>query len=356
MRHALARWSLLLLLVAAGGLAAYRAVRPASSPREPEPGPTLADALDGRTAARLTVPGSPPESTFGLVGDVAMAKEGRTFVLDVLNREVGAFNGAAERTALLGRPGPGPGEFLGPIALAVDDAGGGVYVLDERKQGIDVFDPARGEWQRTIPLDFHAADLCFLSGRLYVLGGRNGFLLHEVSKDGAVLRSFAPDADSENLLLRGYRSGGYLGCAPNGEIAFLPTLRPVVTRFSAERGTLLGTASIPGYHAVRVRLVERGVQFDVPGGGSHDYGSSIIPLPGGDWLVQVGRLKRGSNSHHEFISVRSHRLSARDGQIRPLPVQLPRVMAAGEEVVYAVDTSPYPAVRIVPNPLSELLP
>jgi len=352
-----ARAFLAILLLGAGGLAVHRATRP--SPAEPKPGPVspLPDALTGRAHARLTVPGSPAERTFGLVGDVAMAGDGRTFVLDVMNREVSMFGTAGERTALLGQAGPGPGEFLGPVALAVNDAAGGLYVLDERKQGLDEFNE-RGEWRRTVPLDFHASDLCFISGRLYVLGAREGFLLHEVSpKDGAVLRSFAPDADSEESLLRRYRAGGYLGCASSGEIAFLPSLRPEVTRFSAERGTLLGTAAIPGYRAVRVRRMDGGsMQFSAPDGEVPDYGSSILPLPGGDWLLQVGRLDPGARNPHEFTSVRSHRLSARDGQVRPLAVQLPRVMAVGENVVYTAETSPYPAVRAIPNSLSEMLP
>jgi hypothetical protein len=346
---------LAILLLGAGGVAVYRATRP--SPAEPELVSPLPDTLTGGAHARLSVPGSPAERTFGLVGDVAMAGDGRTFVLDVMNREVSMFGASGERTALLGRAGPGPGEFQGPIALAVDDAAGRLYVLDERKQGLDEFSE-RGEWRRTVPLDFHASDLCFISGRLYVLGGRQGFLLHEVSpKDGAVLRSFAPDADSEESLLLHYRGGGYLGCASSGEIAFLPSLRPEVTRFSAERGTLLGTAAIPGYRAVRVRRMDGGsMQFSAPDGEVPDYGSSILPLPGGDWLLQVGRLEPRASNPHEFISVRSLRLSARDGQIRSLAVQLPRVMASGENVVYTVETSPHPAVRTIPNSLSKMLP
>lgn len=348
----LGRGSLVLLLAAAGGIAAYVASRHAPAERKETP-----LALPG-SAHRLTVPGSPPERAFGLVGDVAVAVDGRAFVLDALNHEVGVFEPSGERTAVLGRPGPGPGEFMGPAALAVDGAGGGLYVLDERKQGIDLFEGDGHTWKRTIPLDFHAADLCLVSGRLYVLGGRNGFLLHELSPaDGRVIRSFAPDPESEDVLLRGYRASGYLGCAPSGEIAFLPSLRPEVLRFSAGSGEPLGSASIPGYTAVRVRRTgSGGMQFDAPDQDGHDYGSAILPLAGGDWLVQVGRLRKGSTTQHEFESVRSYRLSARDGQIQPLSAQLPRVLAAGSDLVYAVETTPYPAVRIVPVSLSDLLP
>jgi hypothetical protein len=350
--------ALLFVLAAAGGLAIYLADERATAPEAagvPPSGPQGAFVAENESP--LTVPGTPPEHAFGLVGDVAMAAGGRSFVLDVLNGEVGLFDDSGRRVARLGRPGAGPGELMGPVAIAFNEMDGALYVLDERRQGIDLFDPEKRAWQRTIPLDFHAFDLCFVSGRLYVLGGRNGFILHEVSPaDGRVLRSFAPDADSRNLLLRGYRSNGHLGCAPTGELAFLPSVRPEVARFSAQTGALLGVSPIPGYRAVRVRPVEGGgMQFSAPDGEVPDYGSSILPLPGGDWLLQVGGLEPGTSNPHEFISVRSHRLSARDGQVRPLAVQLPRVMAAGENVFYAVDTSPYPAVRIVSTPLAEVI-
>jgi hypothetical protein len=341
----------LLLACAGATAAAYRAGRqaPAAQPDADDPALAIPQLPVSGALARLTVPGSPPESAFGLVADVASAGDGRAFVLDALQRQVGVFGASGERTAVLGRAGPGPGEFLGPIALAVDDERGALYVLDERRQGLDLFDAERGAWQRTIPLDFQAADLCLASGRLYVLGGRGGYLLHEVSPaDGRVLRSFAPDPDSRDLLLRGYRASGYLGCTPSGEIAFLPSLRPEVMRFDASTGKLLDAPPIPGYRPVRVRRVPGGtVQFDVPGGGDHDYGSSILPLPGGDWLVQVGRLKRGSTSHHEFVSVRSLRLSASDGRMRPLTTRIPRVMASAGAVAYAVETSPFPAVSLL---------
>ncbi|WP_184430707.1 6-bladed beta-propeller [Longimicrobium terrae] len=349
---------LILLFVCAGGLAVHTAARRLPAPEGyTDPALSLPDVFHGREQPRLTVPGVPDESVFGLVGDVAMARDGRTFVLDVLNHHVGVFSASGERSALLGGRGGGPGEFMGPVALAWDDAGTGLYVLDERRQGIDVFDPADGTWRRTIPLDFHAADLCYISGRLYVLGGRKGFLLHEVSSgDGRVLRSFAPDAASEDILLRGYRASGYLGCRAAGEIAFLPSLRPEVLRFSAVTGALIGTAPIPGYRPVRVRpTADGGMRFDVPGGGGHDYGSAVVPLGSGDWLVQVGRLKKGTNSQHEFDSVRSYLLSRGDGRIRPLEVRLPRVMAAAPDRFSIVETSPFPAVSKVPASLEELL-
>ena len=228
--------TLILVVLCGGGLAVHHTTRRIPQPVG-DPSRALPDGFRGREYSRLTVPGLPAENSFGLVGDVALASDGRTFVLDALNQEVGVFSRSGARSALLGHRGAGPGEFMGPVALAWDEAGTGLYVLDERRQGIDVFDAADGGWRRTIPLDFQAGDLCFISGRLYVLGGRGGFILHEVAPaDGRVLRSFAPDAASEDILLRGYRAGGYLGCSPSGEIAFLPSLRPEVVRFSAQTG------------------------------------------------------------------------------------------------------------------------
>ena len=309
------------------------------------------DAFAAVPHAPMRVPGAADDEAFGLVGDVAVSA-GRVFVLDVLNHQVSQFGGDGARTGVLGRKGGGPGEFLGPVALAADE--GLLYVLDERRQGIDQFDVAAGAWRRTLPLDFHAADVCAVDGRLYVLGARDGYVLHEVSAaDGHVVRSFAPDSASRDVLLASYRSGGYLGCSPSGEIAFLPSLRGEVARFDAASGRLLGTVQIPGYRPVRVRPGPNGgVQFDVPGGGSHDYGGAIVPMPGGDWLVQVGRLRRHSQSQHEFESLRSYRLSA-GGTMRRLDEPLPRVMAAADTAAYAVTTSPYPAVARIAVPWKE---
>jgi hypothetical protein len=330
-------------------------LRSASGPEQQENEVFAASVFHDSEDAMLHMSGSSLENIFGLVGDVGIGQDGRSYVLDVLERNVAVFTASGDREAVLGGPGQGPGEFMGPVALAVDGVHGGVYVMDERNQRIEVFAGAEPAWERSFRIDFHGRDLCFLGGRLYVLGPRRGFLLHELSPvDGAVLRSFAPDAESEDILLASYRADGYLGCAASGELTFLPMLRPDVVRFDAASGKELGSIAVPDYRAVRVApTADGGMKFDVPGGGGHDYASAILPLPAGGWLIQVGRLRPRPTNAHEFQSIRSYVVSADGARVRPSSLALPRLMATRGDSAFAVETSPYPAVRIISAPSEE---
>lgn len=298
----------------------------------------------------LRANGIAPEDLFGLVGDVAVASDGQAFVLDVVSKQVGIFNASGQRTAALGREGDGPGEFSGPVALAVDDRND-VFVLDERSQRVTVFSGDGGAYRRSFPLDFHPRDLCFLAGRLYVLGVRDAHLIHEVSPaDGKVVRSFAPDPESRDMLLAGYRGGGHLACGREDEIVFLPALRPDVAVYEASSGTHIATARIPEYRGIRVtRTASGSVTFEALGGVRNDNASSIVPLGPGAYLVQVGQLRPRSMTDHEFQSIRSYLLTSGNGQIVPISADGRRVMAMHRDRVLVVTTEPYPSVAFVPN-------
>ena len=298
----------------------------------------------------LRADGIAPDDLFGLVGDVAVASDGRAFVLDVMSEQVGIFTASGQRTATLGREGDGPGEFSGPVALAVDDRND-VFVLDERSQRATVFSGADGMYRRSFPLDFHPRDLCFLNGRLYVLGVRDAHLIHEVSPvDGKVVRSFAPDPESGDMLLAGYRGGGYLACGREDEIVFLPALRPDVAVYKASSGTHIATAPIPEFRGLRVtRTASGSVTFEAPGGVRNDNASSIIPLGPGAYLVQVGQLRPRSMTDHEFQSIRSYLLTSGKGQIVPISADGRRAMAMHRDRMLVVASDPHPSVALVPN-------
>lgn len=297
---------------------------------------------------------STQNGVFGLIGDVALATDRTAYVLDVMFKRVAVFSPSGEQTATLGREGRGPGELMGPVALAVD-GGGNLFVLDEMNQRIEVFSGADGAWVRLFPVDFHPYDMCFLDGRLYVLGARNGYVIHEVSpRDGAVVRSFAPDPASRDRLLAGYRARGYLACGPGDEITFLPSLRPDVVRFSGTSGAVLDTTPIPGFQGIRVTYPRPGaVTFEAIGRKRNHYASSVVVLPGGDRLIQIGLLRPRSPTDHEFESILSYRLSGADGRILRLGDQIPRVIAAHGDSLYSVQTDPFPAVSVIAPPGQE---
>jgi NHL repeat-containing protein len=327
--------------LAGGAAAVLRSGRAA-----PEP----VQAFRWRETARVgTATGEGPLS-FGVIGDLAADGHGAIYALDVVRKRVVAVTVAGEALGAFGREGHGPGEFEDPVALALDDAGR-LYVLDRVNHRVEVLAAAPAGLDRVggFPVDFWAEDLCVLGGqRLFLLGERGGHLIHEIDPaDGRVLRSFARDTAATDILMQSYRTRGYLLCGPGDEVAFLPLLRPEVQRFSPSTGSWLGTAKIPGYRAVRVRRLANGdVRFSAQGG-VHDFAGSIAALPGGGRLIQVGRLRRGATTRHEFESLRSYELSPRDHEVREVAVELPRVLTIRGATALAAVTDPFSAVSVL---------
>lgn len=291
-------------------------------------------------------------SQFGLIGDAVLGDAGESFLLDVLEQRVGIATGE-DAVAWTGRSGRGPGELLIPVALAAHaDV---LYVLDRGNRRIERYRTTGGTLRRSgegVPLEFGPEDLCVSDGRLYVLGAYRGRAIHEISPDGRVLRSFAPDAQLADDLLASFRAGGYLACGTGGELAFLPLLRPEVHRFSAATGALLQSAVLPDYDAVRVRRTADAVEFRAEGG-VHDVAASLVPLGGGRLLVQVGGKPPGATTLHEFTSLRSYVVDWARAGVRVIPGALPRIADVRDGWALALETDPEPAfhrIRFTPPP------
>jgi len=295
---------------------------------------------------RLGEEQNPSRHVFGLAADVAIDEVGRIFVLDILENRVAAFSPEGRPLAVLGRPGAGPGELTIPVALAADPHGR-VFVLDRGNARINVYKYVNGSgYDRSVPLGFGGEDLCFMDGRLFVLGERGGFLIHELAPEsGVVLRSFAPDPAARDPLMRSTRANGYLGCGEDGEIILLPLLLPEVRRYSATDGRLLGIDSIPEYRAVRARRIGRSVVLEAPKVGRHHIGASLVSLGKEGWLVQTGFARRGARSMHEIESIRSYLLPPRS-PIHEVAGPSFRLSATRGDLAVASFTSPYPRAEL----------
>jgi hypothetical protein len=325
---------------------------------------------DGAESPRAIAPGAQTEvrwspvrtdtagggaAVFGLIGGGAWGAQGPMYVLDVAEKRVVALGPDARPLGRAGRPGRGPGEFFHPAGLATD-AAGGVYVLDIGNRRLERFGWSGGALTRTgsIPLDFDAEHLCFLGGRLFLLGPRAGNLIHEMDPAaGTIVRSFAPDAEAGDPMLAPYRAGGYLLCGPDDELTLLPLLRPDVARFQASTGRLRDTVAIPGYREVRVsRHSSGGVLYQEPPEGRSHRASSIVRLGNGTVLVQIGVLRPGASSGHEFESLRSFVLDWERRRTTEVD-GLPRLLAARRDTALAALDDPEPLVRLVHLTLSE---
>lgn len=329
-------------MAVAGGLIVAGAVAVAWLSRGPSDRAPAAPAVTLRAAPQP----AHQDQDIGVIGDVAADGSGRLYVLDVLRHRVGVRAAEGERFAWSGRPGRGPGEFTAPAALAIGP-GQEVYVADRGNRRIERYSLTDAGLHRSgsIPLDFGPQDLCTLDGRLFVLGARGEWAIHEVSPDGRVLRSLGRDDKLRDPLLATHRDGGYIACGHGGEIAFLPLIRGRVHRYSASTGRELGTSEIPGYRQTVVRRDANSVTLSDPPEGYADCAAGLAWLPSGDLLVQVGTVRTGATMH-EFDEIRSYVLSPGRPAMRPVRDSLPRIIGPAAHGFAAVRTDPFPAVWI----------
>jgi hypothetical protein len=286
---------------------------------------------------------------FGALEDVAADGRGNLYILDSQALAVRVFTREGRFVEEVGRPGRGPGELFLPKALAVD-ASGRLYVLDAGDRRVSVYRPVGGRhryWE-SFRLDFFAQDLCLRGDRLYVLGVRGDASIHEYTRSGRRLRSFAPAPGHGDALLASSLDGGALQC-PEGQDAlfFLPRYAPEVLEYSAARGTLLWRRALPGYVPVRVRKnLDQSVTFSAGRAGVHDISSSVTPLHPAFTLVQVGNLRRGSRHRFDFAAVKTYLVANRTGALARAPRSFPRVVEARGGYAFAVRTDPFPAVTV----------
>lgn len=298
-------------------------------------------------ASTLVLAQTYADDALGTVADVVADGRGRLFALDAQRQAVVMLAPSAGRGRMIGRPGRGPGEFVAPLSMTVD-SGGRLLVLDPGTLRIEAFRTDEDGTHRAgaLPLAFPAEDLAACGGRLFLLGSWRYNLIHEISAvDGQVLRSFAPDSIAPDDLMAGYRSSGYLECGPGPSLTFLPALRPELTRYSLATGARIGRLAIPGYEPVQVsRTADGGLMFRAPKSGHHDMASSLVTLPDGTQLVQVGVLEQGARTRHEFREVRSFVVSWDAASIRPAGAALPRIVRASADSVFVVASDPAPRV------------
>ena len=78
-------------------------------------------------------------SPLSLPSDVAVAEDGRIYVVDGGHHRIVVFDAAGKFLFDFGKHGAGPGEFNGPLGIDVDVAGK-VYVTDRNNHRLQIFD------------------------------------------------------------------------------------------------------------------------------------------------------------------------------------------------------------------------
>ncbi|HEX6910898.1 MAG TPA: hypothetical protein VF142_10905 [Longimicrobium sp.] len=275
--------------------------------------------------------------------------DGRLYVLDVGQKQLSLLPRGPGKRYVMGGAGHGPGELMDPVALT-ETREGRLFLLDRGNQRMDVYRTVADSLERvtSLPLDFVPEDACALGERLFVLGPRGGYLIHEVSPgNGRVVRSLVSDPASRDPMLSPHRAAGFVQCGPGEVLTVLPLLRPEISRYSSVTGQRLGRLRIPRYRATRVGQDGSGVVYRAPPGGQADYGASLTALADGRMLVQIGPVRRGS-TRYEHTSLRTFVLSWSDSTLTELAHALPRIGYVRHDTAIAVLTDPGPALTLLP--------
>ncbi|HEX6751738.1 MAG TPA: 6-bladed beta-propeller [Longimicrobium sp.] len=288
-----------------------------------------------------------PAQVLGVVQDVASDAHGNFAALDAQSQTVRIFSPSGRFLARVGRPGRGPGEFFVPVAVAYDGSGH-LYVLDQANQRVEVFAPASAGsgHVRSFPIDFPASDLCALGDRLYLLGFRNGTLIHTYTFDGHPAESFGAAERPRDPYFSVSLARGLIECMEEARtVIFLPLLSANVRGWRVD-GRLQWTSSIPGYEPVVIRRSGRRVTYSRGPNNRHHMASSIAKLDGASALIQVGFVRDGARSAEEFTEVGSYRVFAADGRVRRVTSNTPRILQIGAGYAFGVRPDPFPTVTV----------
>jgi len=113
-------------------------------------GVKVACALETRALQHLFDLTQAANLPLSLPSDVAVAPDGRIYVVDGNNDRIAVYNAEGKFLATIGKHGTADGEFSAPIGIDVDDKGN-IYVADSGNDRLQVFSPA-GKFIRRIPI------------------------------------------------------------------------------------------------------------------------------------------------------------------------------------------------------------
>ncbi|MGD2153916.1 MAG: 6-bladed beta-propeller [Gemmatimonadales bacterium] len=288
---------------------------------------------------------APEEKVFGEISDLAVGHDGTIFVLDGMSQQVRAFSREGAFLTSIGRPGKGPGEFTGARAMALDGEGA-LYVLDERLARISVLSPDRTlSYQRSVLIDYHATDLCFLGDRLFLVGRHEDGMIQELSPDGALLGSFGSLYEGANPLLKASLSLGFMLCASEAQLILAASPVLPLVRAYAPDGDLVWSATLPGFKATIIEeRLDGSVRYNVGPDKQYHMLESLVYLPPGLVLAQAGLHTLGSGSDGEYEAISTWVLSAGDGSVVTRTDTLPLLKDIGGEYAYGLIAELYPVV------------
>ena len=203
--------------------------------------------------------GEGPGELLGFVQDIASDGRGSIFVLDADPRgnasssfkTVHVIDAAARYLGSIGSVGEGPGEFMHPSRILVDDHGDHILIAG-RDGEVDVFERREKRVYRYVKswrALGGASDACIMRNHVFLLDydPESGHAIHKYTVDGEYVTGFGePYKSTNSMLVEVMSSQGYLSCnAQHGVLGHIISSIPVLTAYS-EHGDLLWRLKVEG--------------------------------------------------------------------------------------------------------------
>lgn len=291
----------------------------------------------------------PPGSVIGFIEDVAADSLGNVYVLDSRIQRVLVLDARGALRWEVGRPGRGPGEFFVPagIGLTTDER---LYVLDKGNSRISVYSLSSSSPPSLVedfPLNLPAVDICALGDQVYVLGYRDGRIIHALGRAGAVEHSFGAPFHTRHPLLRRTLSNGHLHCVADfGLLIVLPNLLPEIRAYSL-KGDLVWSARLRGYRQVVIREnVDGGITYAFDRSGTHHLAASVGFVAPRFLVVQIGVITRDSREKDDFPEVETRVLDIVTGEELWVQKSLPVLRQIRGGRAYGVTNRPVPQLTV----------
>lgn len=259
--------------------------------RWPE-GPHVPDTSGMKTAVFGREDGEEYE-LLGWVQDIASDGRGSIFVLDAdpsssassSLKVVHIIDSQAQYLGSLGSAGRGPGEFLHPDHILVDDDGERILIAG-REREVDMFervDKGRYRYIKSWDTGGGTEDACIMRGHVYLVyyDSESGHVIHKYTVNGEYVAGFGEPYKSTSPTVVQLLSGGSLSCiAQPGVVGFIRNFVPALIAYS-EDGTLLWRLKVEGVKPV-VEILET---ISSDGRPSIQYNSSKQKEKGRGWIT-----------------------------------------------------------------------
>ncbi|MFQ5742675.1 MAG: 6-bladed beta-propeller [Acidobacteriota bacterium] len=317
---------------------------------------------NARLLARIGVQEGPAHEMFGEIRSVVLDDEGHIYVLDSAFEEIRVFSTDGRFIQSVGGPGQGPGEFVKPMALAVDRGRNLLYVGDLSRR-LHLFsltgkDDRRSiEYDRSIRLEMTPEDICLTEDELVLHGMRlanperagdpanvGARILHVANLSGEVRASFGSVYESPNSIVNYQVYEGWVACDSNRKLVFLApkSLLAEIRAYELD-GRSRWITAIRDFIPIHLEDLPNGSRMRLPAGGWNRIGA-LTPVTDDYLLVQESLVV--SNQGQRVVKIHSFLVSMANGAAVYVGETLPRILAANKAHYATVRDEPYPELTV----------